>query len=901
MKTRYADLYMKRCLFILATLLFATSFSVFAQKSKADKYYKSFDYRDAASCYKSVVASHPADTASLMHLAACYRILRDYDNAEKYYAQAVSTPGISYMAYFYYGEILKNNGKIDEARAQFTKCTMLNSKDSSAAREARYCDKLKKKFYVAYQVNSISGGLNSGYSDFAPVVVGDNLVFTSDRAEDLVNMNINGTTGGNFFKVYECKPSKDGFGSPKTLSFSVNKAAVESNVGPVSFSADGNEMFFTEVGSVRKKNFVNQAKLYYCEKTGNSWGKPQPFDYNSDKYSVMDAALSPDGQTLYFASTMPGGFGGSDLYMCQRDKNGSWSKPKNLGSDINTPGNEAFPCVRKDGLLFFASDRHFNYGGLDIFSAKQSNGKWTDIQNLGPDVNSAMDDFGISFNSNNRTGYFCSNRKGGKGFDDIYSFLYIGDYRPLKGSVLLSYNTNDPVSNVLVRLVDENGKVLDTMKTNAKGGFAFSNLEPDKKYMIKVDENDSRFAGKKKFYLADSNGKIVAVTLFSDPKMGKYIFKALPTDLTSLNKLTDGDKDINIAGNLLQGDSSKPMANVKVSLVNTNGDVLQTATTNAFGAFVFTNLPPDDNYQFKVDDLTDTKLSMRTKVVLTDKGGNTIKTFYIGKDGKFTFAVLASDTSALSHMMVDDPQLRLGFSNVLLSDKKMPLANVKVSVVDNNGSVLQSTLTAANGQFAFTNLPPDKSTGVQVDANDPKLSKMNTIYIADSKNNILKELRLNGGSFKYELLEADKKNMGNIYVYDPMIDALVNLKNKKTTSIDIVENVYYDYEKWDLLPAAERVLDKVVKIMHDNPNVKVELDAYTDPRGTDQFNMDLSQKRADAAVAYMVAHGVTKARLTGKGFGKTHPLNNCGDPNAHCTDAQYAVNRRTEFKIIQSK
>jgi outer membrane protein OmpA-like peptidoglycan-associated protein len=253
-------------------------------------------------------------------------------------------------------------------------------------------------------------------------------------------------------------------------------------------------------------------------------------------------------------------------------------------------------------------------------------------------------------------------------------------------------------------------------------------------------------------------------------------------------------------------------------------------------------------------------------------------------------------------MEVDDPQLRLAFSNYLLSETKTPLPNVKVSVVDNNGSMLQSTLTGPNGDFAFSNLPPDKSSAIEVDANDPRLSKMKKLYIADSKKNITKELLLNGGSFKYEFLPADKREMGNIYVYDPWIEAL-NLKNKKGSkdSMYIIENVYYDYEKWDILPAASRVLDKVVKVMNADPSIKLELDAFTDPRGADDLNMKLSQQRADAAVSYMVSHGINKSRLTGKGLGKSHPLNKCGDPNVHCTEAEFAVNRRTEFKIERTK
>ena len=889
---------MKRVLAAFLVLLWITPFQVSAQKAKGDACFKSYDYREAITYYTKAVKANSNDTGSLVHLADCYRILRDYDNAETYYAKAVAMPGISARTFFYYGEVLKNNGKIDEAKQQFLKASIMSS-DSSATREVRYCNKLKQKNYVAYLIKPVDK-INSDHTDFCPTFYNDDLVFVSDRQADIVNMSQNNSVGGNFFKLFLARSAKDGFDSPKEFPLTVNKTETQYNIGPVSFTGDGKVMYYTQVAAIRKKDYVNQAKLFYCEKSGNSWGKPQPMPFNSDSYSCMDAAISADGNTLYFSSDMPGGYGGCDIYVCQKSGNGTWSQPKNLGNEVNTPGNEVFPYLRKDGAFFFVSDRHFNYGGLDIFSAANKNGKWTNIQNLGPDINSSTDDFGICFNSNNRTGFFASNRKSGHGKDDLYSFIFIGDYRPLKGAVLFSYNVNDPVPDVEVHLLDEDGKIINATKTDTKGSFVFNKLDPDKKYLLKVNEDDPRFAGKKKFYLADSTGRIIAVTILSD-KAGKFVFTQLPPDLTEMPKLDASDKNINIAGNLLQGDSSKPLSNAKVSLLNANGDVIQSVTTNAFGAFVFTQLPPDENYSFKVDVPADTKLSAgKTKVVLTDKNGNTIKTFFIASDGKFKFQVLASDTSALARMEVQDPELRLELHDILLSDQKVPLPNIKINMVDKTGAVLQSTTTDGGGAFSFSNLPADQSEMMEVDMNDPRLSKMTKLYVTDSKKTSMRELSLNNGSFKYELLPADKKSMGDIYVYDPWIEAL-NLKNSKAKdSMYIVENIYYDYEKADILPAASRVLDKVVKVMKADPNIKVQLNAFTDPRGSDDFNMQLSQKRADAAVAYMISHGVEKGKLIGKGLGKTHLLNDCGDPNVHCSEAEFAINRRTEFKIIRS-
>ncbi len=885
---------------IILIMLFALpNHRVLAQKSRGDKCFKAYEYHDAIKYYKNAYSSNPSDTASLVRLAECYQIIRDYDNAELYYSKAALLPGIGAQVYFNYGEILKNNGKIDEAHNQFLKATILEPSDSNAAREVRYCNKLKQKFYIDYPVKIVPR-VNSDLSDFAPIIYQDSLVFISDRSGDMINLMHNNITGGNFYKIYVARSTADGFGKPELFPIPDNKTLTECSLGPISFSADGKEMFYTEVKSIRKSNFVNQAKIYYCEKTGNNWGTPKAFPYNSDSYSVMDPVLSADGRTLYFSSDMPGGYGGCDIYACQRMEGGNWSQPKNLGNEVNTPGNEVFPYIRNDGVLFFSSDRHFNFGGLDIFSSTTVKGKWTNVENLGPEVNSSTDDFAICFNNNNRTGYFTSNRKGGVGHDDIYSFFYIGDYRPLKGKVLFSADTNDPASNLGVKLLNDSGTVLASENTDSKGKFRFEKLEPDKKYFVQVNQDDPRFAGKKKFYLADSSGRIVAVSL-RNGTMGKYVFSMLPPDLTTLPKISTLDNNINISGNLLAGDSSKPMSGAKVSLLNGNGQVVQTATTNAFGSFVFTNLPTDNNYKLKVDMTGDTKFNGKTKIVLTDKNGNTLQTVYPGADGNFQFEILASDTTTLQKMSVDDPQLRLELRDILLSDQKKPLSDVKVNVTDDQGNIIQTATTGANGSFTFTNLPEDKANMLQVDMNDPRLAKMKMLYIADSHNNILNELLPGKGGFRYRMLPADKRKMGDIYVYDPWIVAL-NLKNtaKAKDSIDIIENIYYDYQKWDILPAAARVLDKVVKVMKTNPGIKIELYAYTDPRGSDQFNLELSQKRADAAVDYIIAHGIDRKRVTGKGLGKSHLLNDCGNPNVHCTEEQFAINRRTEFKIIKS-
>lgn len=358
------------------------------------------------------------------------------------------------------------------------------------------------------------------------------------------------------------------------------------------------------------------------------------------------------------------------------------------------------------------------------------------------------------------------------------------------------------------------------------------------------------------------------------------------------------DKNINIAGTLLHGDEAQPIANAKINLINANGQVVQTATTNEFGSFVFSNLPPDENYMFQVD-AEDPKLPNNTRIELTDRNGNTLKVFNIGANNSFRFDLLTADSVNIQKMKVEDSDIRLSLKSTLLDQNQKILAGVKVTLTDKNGSVITSTTTDKYGKFSFNNLPPDKTYFEEVDADDPKIKNMNKLFIANNRGSIVRVLDLDHG-YKFEVLQSDKNSIGYLNVYDPWLTVL-NLKNKGNSSgidtIHIIENIYYDYQKWDIQPAAARVLDKVIAVMEADSSINIELDAYTDPRGSDEFNFILSQKRADAAIQYMVFEGIEKNRLTGIGFGKTHQVNNCGDPGVICNEDQLAKNRRTEFKI----
>ncbi|HXB11053.1 MAG TPA: OmpA family protein, partial [Bacteroidia bacterium] len=313
-----------------------------------------------------------------------------------------------------------------------------------------------------------------------------------------------------------------------------------------------------------------------------------------------------------------------------------------------------------------------------------------------------------------------------------------------------------------------------------------------------------------------------------------------------------------------------------------------------FGSFAFTNLAPEENYHFKVEAIDTTiKLPNMCKISLSDKNGTILKTLTGSPSGNFYFEILKTDTSTmLEHMKVDDTQLRLEMTRVLLNAQKVPMAHVIVSAIGKDGKLIQEAFSDSHGVFTLTDMPLDKGYYIQVDKLSDQLSNGKPVYFADENNTVIAELNTKN-DYKYEVRAGDAKNMGGVYLDDPWLRAL----RLKSEEMKITENIYFDYQKWDVVPSAARILDKVILVMKHDLTINIELDAYTDSRGDDEFNIRLSQKRANAVMAYMAMNGIAANRMIGKGLGKANPLINCADPNIHCSEAEFAVNRRIEFKI----
>jgi outer membrane protein OmpA-like peptidoglycan-associated protein len=874
----------------------------FAQLKRANKYYDNYDYVKAIQLYKKAVKKKDNKEA-LEKIANSYRLTKNYTQAEVYYAQLMKQSNVDPINHFYYGMVLKNNGKIDEAKEEFKQYANAVPNDKKAELSVKSCEDIK--IWISrtqqFEVNLLKN-INSVHSDFSPVLYKNEMVFVSERTQDMVNYTSYSWNKQPFLNVYSTPIKTGQTGNPeftkkaKAFSWTINSNFHD---GPVCFNSDQSIMYLTRVNYVlnkEDKNFVNLPKLYTSKAKGRSWGKAEPFQYNSDSYTTAHPSISADNQWLFFVSDMPGGFGGTDIYVCKKEGEG-WGKPQNLGEEVNTPGSEVFPYIKKDGTLYFSSDGHSGFGGLDVFSSTMVDSKYSEVKNLGLPLNSSTDDFGIVF-SDETKGYFSSDRAGGKGSDDIYSFVALNKFLTVSGKILLSKNLNDPAKNAEVMLLSEDGKVLTVATTDNTGFFKFDKLDPDKKYMVKLDETDPQFKDKGKYYLTDDKDKIIRVTVIND-KGGKFVFQNLPGDPNDLPELGAGD-DVSIAGNLLFGENpSKPLANTKVNLLNDKGEVVQTATTNAFGAFVFTDLPADQNFLVKVDE-SDTELAPNTKIIITNKSGKEMQTTKAGQGGDFKFSFLAADKASLKMMTVEDSELRFDLKGNLVGDNKAPLANSVVNLVNDKGQILQTTKTDANGSFQFTNLPADQVILFALDEGDTKLKTMKKIFLTNPKGDVIKEFTRVNGKFKFSILPAEQAKMGVLYVDDPWLKVLQLKDQAKKDSLTIVENVYYNYGEAKILPEAAKTMDKVINLMKNDQMLVIDMSAHTDSRSTQEFNLKLSEQRAKAAVDYIVKGGITKDRISGKGYGESKLINKCAD-GVECTEEEHAKNRRTEFKIISKK
>lgn len=409
-------------LFSAATLLPAQT-SVQEDLLRADKQFDLYAYNLALRTYESVLKAEPNNAHALARTGDCYFQLNRPEDALSWYDRAVTQPSVEPEALLHYGKALMQTGDYVGAKKWFL---FYAEGDQTVGKHfAEMCDYARTAAGKEgiYQVRNEP--LNTDAADYAPAFYGNRVVFNSARTDIKRKTQAKSAedwTGSAYNQLFVSQqdPENDYLSRPAFLRSDLQNTF---NEGPVSFTADGKRVAFC------RNNFIDGTRqiadkginmsLYIADVVDGNWVNIKPFPYNGSDYATGFPCFTPDGSALYFATNSPNGNGGWDVYLSNWT-GANWSLPRNLGAPLNTPGNEVTPFT--DGKnLYFSSDWHKGFGGLDVFRAEmQGFDNVLNIFHLGPGVNSARDDYGFIFNSSENIGYVASNRPEGRGREDIW-------------------------------------------------------------------------------------------------------------------------------------------------------------------------------------------------------------------------------------------------------------------------------------------------------------------------------------------------------------------------------------------------------------------------------------------------------------------------------------------------
>lgn len=479
---------MKKAVYIIVCLLLtAVAAGCRTPKlSEADAQFQRGEYYDASVTYKKVYnklrkkEERPQRGEVAFKIGRCYRLLNMSARASAAFQNALRYEYPDSTTHFMLAQALHADGKYAAALRSYDKYLEFCPDDSLAINCAEGCRtaqeiRARGSRYVVKQAKLF----NSRRADFCPMYLGadcDQIYYTSttEKATGDKKSEITGMKNADVF--FSKKNEKGEWERPEPVEGELN---TEFDEGIVAFSPDAQTMYLTKAR--RELNAPTSVEIYTSTRSDAKWSAPVKFEITADTLSTFGhPAVSPDGEYLYFVSDMPGGYGGKDIWRISlKERQGSLV---NLGPDINTEGNDDFPYVRSDGSLYFSSDGHPGMGGLDIFRATAvgdpADLRWK-VENMGFPINSAGDDFGITFGKG-EDGFFSSNRGDARGYDHIYSF----EYDPVRITIegLVMDKDEEPVKNAIIRIVGNDGS---NQKEVARddGSFSFA-LQRGVKYVM---------------------------------------------------------------------------------------------------------------------------------------------------------------------------------------------------------------------------------------------------------------------------------------------------------------------------------------------------------------------------------------------------------------------------------
>lgn len=471
-------------IYIILILVLANS-AISAQNKDtqaADKLFKKFEFISAAESYLKLVASNNADGYVYRQLGECYYNIYNTKEAAKWYAKAITKKQNSEL-YYRYAQMLKANGNYAESNKQMQKFAEMEPNDSRAKifnENPNYVPILldQQKYF---DVQSID--INSDKSDFGALLMNNTIYFTSARNS---NSKIYSWTKEPFLDIYKANLNEDGTISNILL---VNQINSKYHDGSISISQDGSTMYFTS-DSFRENSFekdkTNKLKLgrnniFSAKFVNGKWDEITSLPFNSKDFSTGNPSISNDGKTLYFSSNRPGGIGGVDIWKVAISETGGYGTPENLGKNVNTEGNESFPFITSNDVLYFSSDAKQGLGAMDVYKIDLT--KNSGAINLGKPVNSEKDDFAFTINENKKIGFVASNRNGN---DDIFKLIPVCNYE--LNAIVTNATTGEVLAEANVSILDDKNNIISTKKSNGNGEVSYI-VECQKNYTIQAIKN----------------------------------------------------------------------------------------------------------------------------------------------------------------------------------------------------------------------------------------------------------------------------------------------------------------------------------------------------------------------------------------------------------------------------
>jgi outer membrane protein OmpA-like peptidoglycan-associated protein len=486
--------------------------------------------------------------------------------------------------------------------------------------------------------------------------------------------------------------------------------------------------------------------------------------------------------------------------------------------------------------------------------------------------------------------------------DTIAEFLTtekIKEYIELAGRLQIDNDKKTPLKNKTVTIKNKKGEVVSKTKTTNHGKFSFKNISTTDVQNIEVMLPQTENPNNDKVILTNLNSEKVE-SVISDPNFN-YIFNN--TDNNNLiEKLKTKDFSYSIAAKLIATNATykKIGANKTIYLLNEKNTVIQKTKTNALGIFLFTNIFPDLSYKIAYDS-ADAELNYIMKLYsIKDKFIRNLDSL---SNKKFIYSFISVTGAEFNDLVVDDSELKMNISGRLYGDNKNnPLSEYKVFLLDDKFQTIDSTVTNKDGDFSFNKIQYTQQVMITINNEKSILESFNNILVFDNADNLIKIASIvKGQKFKYKPLTTEFNKLREVYVDDPWLSLIEKKGDENALSLSknlvIIENILFEFNKADLQAQSQITLDKVVLAMQNNEKFSVELSAHSDSKGSNSYNLKLSEQRANAAKQYIIDKGINSERIIAKGFGETKLLNNCAD-GVICSEDEHAVNRRLEFKLI---